>query len=349
MRLSRQALSRQVASVVIAFVATLSALALPADAKVGGINGQIVFARFSPALNGTVVYTINPDGSGMERLSPGNFKFGGEEPHWSPDGSKVVFISPAPPDLLPGLPNVFAVIANVDTGTFQFLPIQEPATLFTDCHIWSPDAARLACNGGGQTDPSLNGIYTVRSSDGGGLTRLTSDPGGIDEACDYSPDGTQLAFSRTNPDGSTELNTVNVGTGVVQQLAPAGTTLSSFQCGSWSPQGNQIVFAARPDAGHRRAIYVVNSDGIGLHQISISPSCGGAASDPTSRGCLDPAWSPDGTKIVFRIFAPGIKLNNPVYTANADGSGLFQVTHTGAINSGEGDAVPDWGTHAATG
>src|SRR6266581_2248794 len=89
--------------------------------------------------------------------------------------------------------------------------------------------------------------------------------------------------------------------------------------------------------------------GTGLHQVPISPSCGGAASDPTSRGCLEPAWSPDGTKIVFHIFAPGIKVNNPIYTANADGSGLFQVTHTGAMNSGEGDAVPDWGTHAVTG
>ncbi len=350
MRLSRQALSRQVASVVIAFVATLSGLALPADAKVGGINGRIVFARFSPALNGTVVYTINPDGSGMERLSPGNFGFAGN-PHWSPDGSSVAFFS------LAGLPccTVAAVIANVDTGTFRLLPMQEPGTLFTDCRIWSPDAARLACDSFGgpdpdhQTDPSLNGIYSIRSSDGGDLTRITSNPGGEDSPCDYSPDGINLALVSTHPDGSSELDTVNLSTGVVQQLAPAGSTLIDFECGSWSPDGDQILFAARPSPGHRRALYVVNSGGTGLHQVPISPSCGGAASDPTSRGCLEPAWSPDGTKIVFHIFAPGIKVNNPIYTANADGSGLFQVTHTGAMNSGEGDAVPDWGTHAATG
>jgi len=322
-----------------------AAWAVPAGAKVSGPNGQIVFGRFEKSLHDTVVYLVNPDGSGLQRLSPGKLKFG-EVPHWSPDGSKVVFISPAPPDLLPGLPDVFAVIANVDTGTFQLIPILQPAILFTDCHIWSPDAARLACDSFGQTDPSLNGIYTVRSSDGGGLIRLTSDPGGDDLPCDYSPDGTQLAFLRTNPDGSTELDTVNVGSGVVQQLAPAGTMLSSFQCGSWSPQGNQIVFAARPDAGHRRAIYVVNSDGIGLHQISITPACGGAFSDPTSRGCQNPGWSPDGTKIVLNIFVPATGKTS-IYTANTDGSGLFQVTHAGA--EGEGDSVPDWGSHPVTG
>src|SRR5260370_41495400 len=114
-----------------------AAWAVPAGAKVSGPNRQIVFGRFEKSLDDTVVYLVNPDVSGLERLSPGRLKFG-EEPHWSPDGSKVVFISPPPSDL-PGSPDVFAVIANVDAGTFQPTPILQPAILFTDCHIWSPD------------------------------------------------------------------------------------------------------------------------------------------------------------------------------------------------------------------
>src|SRR5260370_2623927 len=118
MRLSRQALSRQVASLVIALLATLSALALPANAKVGGINGQIVFARFEKALNDSVIYAVNPNGSGLERLSPGNLG-GAEGPRWSPDGSRVAFSS-APP--------VAAVITHADTRTLRVPPHQGPPT-----------------------------------------------------------------------------------------------------------------------------------------------------------------------------------------------------------------------------
>ena len=48
-------------------------------------------------------------------------------------------------------------------------------------------------------DPSRNGIYTIRVSDGGGLTRITADPGGDDIPGDFSPEGDQLVFF-----GSTE-------------------------------------------------------------------------------------------------------------------------------------------------
>jgi len=60
--------------------------------------------------------------------------------------------------------------------------------------------------------------------------------------------------------------------------------------------------------------------------------------DPKSISCFQPGWSPDGTKIVFtRISANGTEEN--IFTVNADGSGLAQVTHSG------GASQPDWGTH----
>jgi hypothetical protein len=52
--------------------------------------------------------------------------------------------------------------------------------------------------------------------------------------------------------------------------------------------------------------------------------------------------------IVFDIFDATTGQRN-IYTANADGSGLFQVTHAPSPVLGEGDQAPDWGTHPIAG
>jgi hypothetical protein len=54
---------------LLAGVAVLAAVvAMPADAKVPGPNGRIAFARFDPALDGTVTFSANPDGTHVEQL-----------------------------------------------------------------------------------------------------------------------------------------------------------------------------------------------------------------------------------------------------------------------------------------
>ena len=59
----------------------------------------------------------------------------------------------------------------------------------------SPDGTRIALEGFGQGgDPALDGIYSVRASDGGGLTRLLEGPVSPPR---YSPDGTRLSFFDT--------------------------------------------------------------------------------------------------------------------------------------------------------
>ena len=74
--------------------------------------------------------------------------------------------------------------------------------LFTGCAIWAPSGKGLACEGNSEVDPTRNGVYTVRASDGKDLTRMTSNPGGIDSPLSYSPDGTQLLLARTKAAGA---------------------------------------------------------------------------------------------------------------------------------------------------
>jgi Tol biopolymer transport system component len=310
------------------------------QAKAPGPNGRIAFERFDPTLGHMVTYTANPDGSHQQQLY-----FGGMSafPDWSPDGSQVSIGTPC----ADGTETCAATIVDPDSGAFRQFKWPDP-TLETDCGHWSPDGQRLACVGFGVTDPSRNGIYTIRSVDGGGLTRVTSNPGGEDGPGDYSPDGTRMVFLRSNESGPVGLFVVRLNGSGLRRITPPGfipdaTEGGDAQSQSWSPSGNKILFVSRIDPSHRLAIWVVNADGSGLHQVPIMPACGGAFSDPRSVSCFQPGWSPDGTKIVFtRITANGTQQN--IYTVNADGSGLTRVTTSGF--SGQ-DA--DWGTHPLAG
>jgi Tol biopolymer transport system component len=318
-------MSRFIVGVVAGLVTLAAVSPTPAGAKVPGPNGRIAYTQFEPATGSTVTYTVNPDGSHVQPL----FARGSEGPHWSPDGSQVsIFCCDD---------GMAAHILDPDTGSFRELAPPDP-TLETHCGQWSPDAQRLACESFGITDPNRNGIYSIRSFDGGGLRRITSNPGGDDIPGDYSPDGKRLVFVRTDEDGQVGIFVTRLNNTGVRQITPSGMLVHEFFGGSWSPSGNRILVAARSDADHRLAIWVVNADGGGLHQLPITPACGGAFSDPRSISCFQPGWSPDGTKIVFtRISANGMQEN--VYTVNADGSGLTQVTNTGRADQ------PDWGPH----
>lgn len=316
---------RLIIGALVGLGALVSLSGTPAAAKVPGPNGRIAFAQFEPAMGGTVTYTVNPDGSHAQPL----FAPGSEFPHWSPDGNQVsIFCCDD---------GMAAHIVDPDSGSFRELAPPDP-TLETHCAQWSPDAQRLACESFGMTDPSRNGIYSIRSSDGGGLARITSNAGGDDIPGDYSPDGKRLVFVRLDPDGEVGLFVTRLGGSGLRQITPRGMLVDDFFGGSWSPSGSKILFAARSAADHRLAIWLVKADGSGLHQLPITPMCGGAFSDPRSSSCFQPGWSPNGTKIVFtRISANGTREN--IYTVNDNGSGLTQLTNTGRAQQA------DWGPH----
>jgi Tol biopolymer transport system component len=318
----------------LAAIALLFALtATPAAARPRGVNGQIAFGRDDPLLE-HVLYTINPDGSHEHQLLP--FGLGSPVGWWSSDGSSIVTDGTATGDA--------ALIVDPDTGTYRSLANPDPATFdFFACGVPSPDFDRLACAGGSEKDRSVGGIYTVRTSDGGDLRRLTSNTI-EDEIGDYSPDGKRLVYSHIAPglpDGPPDFARSGL---YVLKVNGTGTRKIAPCCssgGSWSPQDNQIVFSWSPPGFQvHSTLWVVHSDGSGLRQLPIAQAfCGGRTADSDTRGCVNPAWSPDGRKIVFRRTTPGFGEGGDLYTINADGTGLFQV----ARDNVEG---LDWGPHA---
>jgi Tol biopolymer transport system component len=315
-----------VAVVAIAVVAVLTAGS--AAAKPRGFNGEIVTNSDNLVTGEEQVYTVDPDGTDQQ-LAYNNSEVG----QWSPDGRRIpLFLQPGP-----------ELLFDVDTHATTDLGL--PGDLYPDlllfCGVWSPDGARLACEGFGQTDPSLNGVYTLRASDGGDLQRVTYDPNGDDAPSDYSPNGNRLVITRAN-ETTYELDTVKLDGSGMKRITSEGMDFN-FGNGNWSPQGNQIVFSAHvPNGDYHSSVWVVHFDGTGLRQLPIAGPCGGAFADPTTYGCFNPVWSPDGSKIAFgRNQDDG---QRDLYTVNADGSGLFQVTNTPNISEFNGD----WGTHPLT-
>jgi len=298
-----------------------------ATAKPRGVNGKIVINGDNNVTGHEQVYTVNPDGSDLTLLLND-----AEAGQWSPDGTRIAMGS----ESCSG-----GGVFYFDAGTCNSLNLStQYPNLFLGCGTWSPDGTRLACEGG-FIDPALQGVYTVRSADGGDLQQVTSDPGGDDFQGDYSPNGKQLVFIRAN-DSVLALFTVKLDGSGLRQITPNGMALN-FNGGSWSPQGNEILFSAHvPDFSYRSTTWVVHSDGTGLHEIPI-PGCGGLISDANSISCPNPSWSPDGTKIVFSRFTAATGQRD-IYTVNLDGSDLTQVTNTPDVD----EFTADWGTHPVT-
>lgn len=311
---------------LVAVAAIAAATATPAAAHQRGVNGKIVTNSENSVTGEDQVYTVDPDGTDRTLLANN-----AEAGQWSPDGTRVAI----------GTASCGGGVITVDDGTCTPLHLDTLyPNLFLGCRVWSPDAARLACEGG-FIDPSLQGVYTVRSADGGGLQQITSDPDGDDCPGDYSPNGKRLVFSRAN-EATYALFTVERDGSGMRQITPSGMEFN-FCNGSWSPQGNQILFSAHvPNGDYRSTTWVVHSDGSGLRQIAIA-GCGGLISDPNSIGCSNPSWSPDGQKIVFSRFSAATG-ERDLYTANSDGGGLVRVTNTPDI----GESGGDWGTHPVT-
>ena len=301
--------------------------AIPATAKPRGTNGKIVTNSDNLVTGEEQVYTVDPDGTDR-RLVANNAEVG----QWSPDGSWLALFT-----------NAGERIFNPDTGESRDLGLPDTRYpgLLLFCGVWSPNGARLACEGFGLDDPSRTGVYTLRAADGGDLQQVTSDPTGDDCPSDYSPNGKRLVVTRAN-ETTYALYTVKVDGTESRQITPDGMEFN-FCNGNWSPQGNEIVFSAHvPNGDYHSSIWVVHSDGSGLRQLPIVGPCGGPFADPTTFGCFNPVWSPDGKKIAFGRNQDDAQRD--LYTVNADGSGLFQVTNTPDISEFNGD----WGTHPVT-
>ncbi len=117
----------------------------------------------------------------------------------------------------------------------------------------------------------------------------------------------------------------NLTSSLVPELEPA-----------WSPDGTRLAFARRTVVNQGLGLYyddvwLMNADGSGQRQLTHTQY----SSTAHTSGASAPAWSPDGSVILFQSDMPGEPYD--LYTIRPDGSGLANLTNT--AGAGETRAV----------
>jgi Tol biopolymer transport system component len=154
---------------------------------------------------------------------------------------------------------------------------------------------------------------------------------------ELSPDGTLLAFAsdRDNPSALTAsgsyLRAYDIYLAGLDDEDPSrlhGDRTFKMRP-TWSPDGTLIAFDGEDPDGEP----IPETGGL-TPQIWVMPSDGSTAprmltDDPG--GALEPSWSPDGTRLVYRSLRDG-----RIVSMAADGSDATPLTE------GPGDAQPEW-------
>jgi Tol biopolymer transport system component len=277
------------------------------------------------------LYVMGPNGTDVRQLTRNDASGANEAdddgPVWSPDGTRLAFLSTRDHTGDSDEDRELYVV-DADGDSERRLTENRLAEYSPD---WSPDGSRIVFL---RRLPAGTAIFEIEA-DGGGERRLTEPRAALDVSLDWSPDGKLLVVTRFDPAASrpsTEIYTVDPGDGGATRLTDAPGVDGDA---AWSPDGSRLVFVSDRDrngrclfhdcAGFATEVYVMNADG-------------GAQRRVTRTTALEafPAWSPDGSRLVFARIADDND-DYELFAINADGTCERQLTDNDAW-----DWTPSW-------
>jgi TolB protein len=314
-----------IVTVLLAMIVSLAAGSATPTAR--GKNGRTAFGPY-----------LDTENAAAESSSPCN---NGNSDNFSLE--PTIAFSSAPDNLPPGPANDAAEIYLMKT-TAAGDPDPTNTIRLTDNAFGdgfpdlSPDGTKIVFDSTRISQQTNVSDLFLMNADGSDQTFLTRG-----SSATWSPDCKQIAFHasasgngtpiRPNPGSATTDSDIFVAN--VDDLL-AGEPPRNLTQGdvngqavplidddpAWSPDGQHIAYTAHPDTdnpnlSNQAEIYVSNADGTGAATQLTS-------NNEEERG---PAWSPDGSQIVYSCRIGGGSHVFQICVINADGTGFEQLTY----------------------
>src|SRR6267142_1761568 len=282
------------------------------------------------------IYSMNSDGSGQTRLTYSGAN--DDYPRWSPNGSKIVFQSDRDnPDT--GYMDIY--VMNSD-GSGQTRLTSDPND--DGAAAWSPDGTKIVFQ---SFRNGVNYQVYVMNADGSGQVNISNTMANETQPA-WSPDGAKIAFaSDRDQAGFSSIYVMNANGSNQTRLTFSASGFRDEQP-SWSPNAASFAFVStrnsiletwqetdddgivitRSKLHVNKEVYVMNANGSNPLRLT-----------DTLENDDSPAWSGDGTRIVFRSDRERdcCDPNAQVWMMNPDGNGQVNIS-----SNGFGDYSASW-------
>ncbi len=275
----------------------------PVPTLMGAGRGELAFA--SDATGRNQIYLVNIDGSNLRKIT--DMSDGACQPDWSPDGKKLVFISPCVGnnELYPGSA---LFIIDLASGNLMPLPTVPGGDFDPD---WSPDGHRIAFTSlrkGGRPQ-----LYMVDLQDK--TVELASDPKTFsrDMQPDWSPDGQRIAFTSIRK-GYPQIWFLNLSDGKQELFSHSGSNVNSHP--RWSPDGKVLLYTQRENLFGTPMVVFSSLDQEGVSDNRLTQN---------NIPIREATYSQDGIWVAFESWPEGS--NHDIYIMTSNGAGRLQVTN----------------------
>lgn len=178
---------------------------------------------------------------------------------------------------------------------------------------------RIAFSGG---SPHAEDVYVI-NADGTGLRQVTSDPAAESDPS-WSPDGGRIAYRhQTSDDRSTDIYVIGAEGNEPRNVS--GDDGTPDWGPAWSPDGAWVAWNTASDAQVGFDLGIVHPDGTGRKVVKPGVFV------------EYPAWSPDGSRIVFMSQVAEEGSQYDIFVMDADGANVNRLT-----TAPSDDGWPTW-------